>query len=103
MGFRDSYDMRELVNVTQDFVFDAIDAIVPARPEICKCQDCMLDVAAIALNTMAPWYCVGKFSSLPRGVRRLRHYVPDKEKDMAEQAKAAVEAAIEMVRKHPHH
>jgi competence protein ComFB len=103
MGFRDSYDLRPLVNLSQDFVFDAIDAVLPARTDICTCQACMLDVAAIALNDVPPWYCVGKFSSLPKGVPWQRHYVSEREKDMAERAKAAVEAAIETVKKHPHH
>ncbi len=103
MKFRDSYDTRDLHNMTEDFVFNAIDAVMQGHPEMCKCQDCALDVAAIALNNLAQQYCVGKFSSMPAGVCRLRHYVPGKEKEVAARARTAVEAAIDIVRKQPNH
>ena len=103
MAFQDSYDTRDLANASENFVFDAINTLMPKHPDICKCQDWMLDVAAIALNNLPPQYRAGRFSSLPRGVRSLRHQVPEKEKDMIERAKDAVEAAIEVVKKHPHH
>jgi len=103
MAFRDSYDTRHLVNVMEDFVFDAIDAVMPNHPEMCKCQDCMLDVAAIALNSLPPRYCLGKFAAPARGVHRLRHYVPEKEKDMVERARSAVATAMATVKEHPNH
>ena len=103
MALRDSYDTRNLINVSEKFVFDAIDAVIPEHPEMCKCQDCVLDVAAIALNNVPPRYRAGKFISLPKNVPGLRHYVPEEERDMVEQARAAVEAAVEKVKEHPNH
>ena len=103
MKFRDLYDTRDLRNMTEDTVFDAITAAMRERPDMCKCQDCALDVAAIALNNLPPHYCVGQFSSMPAGVVGLRHYVPEREKEVAERVKAAVEAAIEKVKNHPNH
>jgi len=89
--------------MTEDLVFDAIDAAMRRHPEMCKCQDCALDVAAIVLNNLPPQYCVGKFSSMPSGVPALRHYVPEKEKEVAERARAVVEEAIQIVKQHPNH
>ena len=103
MAFRDCYDVRNLINVSERLVFDAIDAVMPGHPEMCKCEDCMLDVAAIALNSLPPRYRAGKFISLPKNVPGLRNYVPEEEREMVEQARAAVEAAIERVKKHPNH
>jgi len=103
MSFRDSYNIGNLINVSEKLVFDAIDAVMPGHPEMCKCQDCVLDVAAIALNSLPPRYRASKFVALPRNVPGLRYYVPEEEKDMVEQARAAVEAAIERVKEHPNH
>jgi competence protein ComFB len=103
MRFRDSYDTRDLHNMTEDAVFDAIPAAMSDHPEMCKCQDCVLDVAAIALNNLPPHYCVGKFSSMPTGVVGLRHYVPEREKEITDRARTAVEEAINKVKDHPSH
>lgn len=103
MAFRDSYDTRNLINVSETLVFDAIDAVIPGHPEMCKCQDCVLDVAAIALNSVPPRYRASKFISLPKNVPGLRHYVAEEERDMVEQARTAVEAAVEKVKEHPNH
>ena len=103
MSFRDSYNIGNLINVSEKLVFDAIDAVIPGHTEMCKCQDCMLDVAAIALNSLPPRYHAGKFVALPKNVAGLRHYIPEQEREMVEQARAAVEAAIERVKAHPNH
>ena len=103
MSFRDSYNIGNLINVSEKLVFDAIDAVMPGHAELCKCQDCVLDVAAIALNSLPPRYRCGKFVALPKNVAGLRHHVPDEEREMVEQARAAVEAAIERVKAHPNH
>ena len=72
MRFRDSYDTRDLHNMTEDRVFDAIVTAMREHPDMCKCQDCALDVAAIALNNLPQRYCVGQFTSMPGGVVGLR-------------------------------
>ena len=69
MAFRDSYETRNLINVSETLIFDAIDAVIPGHPEMCKCQDCVLDVAAIALNNVPPRYRASKFICKFRHIR----------------------------------
>lgn len=59
MALSDRYDLSDLRNQMELFVFDdlehQLDAI--ADEDICKCNDCILDMACFALNKLAPSYC----------------------------------------------
>lgn len=46
----------ELVNLMEDEVIFAIDKILEDRDDICTCDKCKLDIAAITLNNLKPRY-----------------------------------------------
>jgi competence protein ComFB len=47
-----------LRNVTQDIVFQKLDEMRKQNKDICPCEKCRLDIAAIALNNLPPRYVV---------------------------------------------
>ena len=63
--------------------------------ELCSCHDCLVDIAAIALNMLPPHYVADKYYKFPDP--------PTKEKKRREQVQTAVRFAIKKVIKRPHH
>jgi len=66
MALSDKYDLSELTNQMEAFVFEELeqqlDAI--ADEDICKCNDCILDMACYALNNVFPRYRSSLMGSL---------------------------------------
>ncbi len=50
--------MAELTNFMEKLVFNKLEEIVRTRNDICTCEQCRLDIAAIALNDLTPRYIV---------------------------------------------
>jgi competence protein ComFB len=50
--------MYRLVNVMEILVNDTIEDILKTNDNLCKCQRCKLDIAAIALNKLPASYVV---------------------------------------------
>ncbi len=50
--------MTELSNYMEKLVFNKYDEVKRSRPELCDCEQCKLDICAIALNNLAPRYIV---------------------------------------------
>ena len=50
--------MAELKNQMEELVLEAIDEYLRDRSEICDCEKCRLDMAALALNELPPRYAV---------------------------------------------
>jgi competence protein ComFB len=42
----------------EKLVFNKLNEVLATRNDICKCDQCRLDIAAIALNSLAPRYIV---------------------------------------------
>ncbi len=66
MAFKDDYDFEYLVNEAENLVIDELEHQLSfdAAAGICKCQDCVLDMAAFALNTVKPYYRVSLLGSV---------------------------------------
>ncbi|MFP4363818.1 MAG: late competence development ComFB family protein [Spirochaetia bacterium] len=66
MSLRDRYDFEYLVNETERIVLDELERQLAKSDydQICKCQDCILDMAALALNSVSPRYRVSLLGSL---------------------------------------
>lgn len=66
MALDDKYDLTDLTNQMESFVFEELehqlDAI--ADEDICKCNDCVLDMACYALNSITPRYRSSLIGSL---------------------------------------
>ncbi len=66
MGIRDDYDFSILVNEAERMVTDELERQLAekADPKICVCQDCILDMAAFALNALKPIYRVSLLGTM---------------------------------------
>jgi competence protein ComFB len=90
----DYHDIDELKNGNEEKVWMAIEHHLGENSSLCRCRDCILDAAAIALNSLQPRYHVYSF-----------HEKAGEEEDAAllKEAGKAVEEAFKKVTKRPHH
>jgi competence protein ComFB len=58
MVFKDQYNFENLVNEAEELVVAEIGRQLPEYPDLCTCSECILDVAAYALNRVRPRYRV---------------------------------------------
>jgi len=61
MALIDYHDMDELKNRNEEKVWAALETFLVENPAVCRCRDCILDTAAIALNRLPPRYQVYSF------------------------------------------
>ena len=101
MKFKDLYNTNDLTNMTEELVFETIDRLIDEFPEACRDRDCMLDIAAVALNLLPARYRTTPFQTAPAGVFGLVEDIPLE--DLTAMAEQAVRKAIEQVMKHPKH
>ncbi len=64
MGITDTYDFDGLVNETERMVLAELEIQLGKTSGICTCQDCVLDMAAYALNNVKPAYRVSLMGSV---------------------------------------
>lgn len=97
MSLKDAYDFDFLVNEAERLVLDELEEQLKkdAEHKICKCQDCILDMAAYALNNVRPAYRASLLGKLYSDAVTGTKY--------EEEVTAAVEAAVEKVSKNPMH
>ena len=97
MAFINDYDFEHLKNEAENLVINDLDRQLESFPEpICKCNDCVLDMAAIALNMVKPLYRVSLLGTLYTSTAM-------DEKAYGTSVREAVFRAIEKVRKNPSH
>ena len=69
MGLKDHYDFDSLVNEAERSVLGELETQMAVAVDICRCQDCVLDMAAYALNNIKPAYRVSLMGTVyARGV-----------------------------------
>ena len=95
MKIEDSYNFEYLRNEAEDIVKEVLEKELDADNEICKCQDCVLDIVAFALNNIKPVYKTSLSGSLYAKNVRNTEYI--------DAAKDAVKYAIDIVKKNPSH
>jgi competence protein ComFB len=97
MAFLANYDFELLKNEAENLVLGELERQLEAcSGEICKCNDCVVDMAAIALNMVKPLY---RFSILG-GLYTAQAMTDDA---YGASVREAVGAAIEKVRRNPSH
>ena len=66
MGLKDEYNFEYLVNEAERLVLDQLESQLYSeeRSGVCLCQDCILDMAAYALNNIKPLYRVSLLGNL---------------------------------------
>jgi competence protein ComFB len=97
MAAFEHYDFENLKNEAETHVFDELEFQLDNNPlNICRCNDCIGDMAAVALNNVAPKYRWSLLGGL---------YTASAMDDEAYRARVqdAVRNAIEIVHKNPSH
>ncbi|MDR0323965.1 MAG: late competence development ComFB family protein [Treponema sp.] len=97
MALIDSYDFDLLKNEAEVLVFREMEQqLKSSSDDMCLCNECVVDIAAIALNTIKPLY---RFSLLGK----LYASSAINEKEYADSVKKAVASAIKKVKRNPAH
>jgi competence protein ComFB len=92
-----NYDFENLKNEAEVFVIKELERqLETLTASVCRCNDCVLDMAAIALNTVKPLYRVSLLGTLYAAQAM-------DEKNYASSVRDAVFKAVEKVRKNPSH
>lgn len=95
MGIREDYDFGVLENTAEHMILDELEKQLVLHQGICVCQECVLDMAAHALNNVKPYYRVSLLGKLYADSARLSAY--------GEEVKKAVSDAIAKISANPAH
>ena len=95
MAIRERYDFDSLTNEAEELVVSEIEKQIPAHPELCTCSECILDVAAYALNRVRPRYRVSLLDSV--------FVEPEERSDYLKEVRRAVSDGILKVSTNPPH
>ncbi|MDR0722373.1 MAG: late competence development ComFB family protein [Treponema sp.] len=97
MGLIDHYNFELLENEAEKLVFDELERQLALFDEdLCRCNDCVVDMATMALNMVKPLY---RFSLL--GTLYAAQAMADEA--YAASVREAVSKAIEKIRLNPSH
>ena len=86
----------ELRNLMEDAVEDAINQLLSGKENVCHCDRCKLDIAAIALNNLKPKYVVTERGHLYGKVDTMNYQF---DVDLIKE----ITKAMQIVKEHPHH
>ena len=64
MPITDAYDFDSLVNDAERMVLQELEEQLKTAVDVCTCQECVLDMAAFALNNVQPAYRVSLMGSV---------------------------------------
>ena len=95
MGIREEYDFENLENAAETLVLDELEKQLKDTPPSCACQDCVLDMAALALNKIKPYYRVSLLGKLYADSAHMTSY--------GKEVEAAVRDAVEKISTNPAH
>jgi competence protein ComFB len=97
MALTDTYNFELLKNEAEQLVLNELEKQLETQStELCRCNECIVDMAALALNTVKPLY---RFSLL--GTQYAAQAM--NEQSYAESVRGAVAQAIARVRTNPAH
>lgn len=92
MGKINQYDIEQLKNVNEKRVWDILADYLDQDDSVCKCSICILDIAAIVLNSIPPHY-----QTFEDSLEEAKKKVSD------ELILEKIKLAVERVKKYPHH
>ena len=97
MGIKDQYEFEYLVNESERLVLAQLEQQLSdiADPGTCQCQECVLDMAALALNNVKPLYRVSLLGKLYAQALEGSEY--------EDEVSRAVAGAIEKISANPSH
>jgi len=94
MAFQDKYDFSLLVNDKERYVVAELEAQLKVRTEVCRCQECILDMVALALNHTKPLYRVTLLGAI---------YATADDESVHQEITEAVGAAVDRIFANPSH
>lgn len=94
MALSDRYDLSELTNQMEDLVSTELENQLDkiADEDICKCNDCILDMSCYALNKLSPRYRSSLIGSL---------YARVEDAEVSKQVRSEVLEAIQKISQNP--
>ncbi len=97
MAFKDDYEFDLLINEAESLVISELEKQLSEEENsgICKCQECVLDMATLALNNIKPKYR----SSFTGLVYSQQYHVGNQREEIVD----AVKKAVKKVSKNPSH
>lgn len=97
MDLEKLYDLSVLVNDTERMVLEELGRRLESEEGkgICDCQDCVVDMAALALNSLEPRYHASLLGTM--------YAHAEESGDYANRVRSAVSKAMDKVRKNPSH
>ena len=97
MAFKDNYDFYMLKNEAENLVIQEMELQLSSQSKnMCLCNECVVDIAAMALNSVKPLYRFSLLGTLYASSAMT-------EQSYADSVKKAVEDAIKKVMKNPAH
>ena len=97
MSLKERYNLEYLENESERLVLEQLESQLDGLDdaEVCQCQDCVLDMAALALNNVKPLYRVSLLGALyTRAVDST---------DFIEEVKRVVAESIRKIAANPSH
>lgn len=93
-------DLGNLENLQVDLVRKAVEEALagvggPLPEGLCTCRPCVIDIVAVALNSLPPRYVADRYYRFPESTVG--------EERASEMARRAVRMAIRRVSRRPHH
>jgi len=96
MPITEKYDFDSLVNDSQRMVIQELETqLAAAGADVCTCQDCVLDMAALALNNVKPTYQVSLMGRV--------YAQSGSNAQLAQSVERAVRTAIARIKSNPSH
>lgn len=86
----------QLKNYMEELVWEQLERILEAREDICKCEKCRYDIAALSLNMLPPRYVATDMGETYTRINSL-------EQQFYADIATALSHAIIVVRSRPHH
>ena len=97
MAFKDEYDFEFLKNEAENLVLEELGRQLDAyTQDVCRCNECIVDMAAMALNNIRPLYRVSLLGTLYAATAK-------EHKEYTDQISEAVKTAIKKVHNNPGH
>jgi competence protein ComFB len=97
MDLEKNYDLSILVNDTERMVLEELGRRIDTAESdsFCICQDCVVDIAALALNMLRPHYHASLLGNM--------YAQAVEESDFADEVRKAVDSSITKVKANPAH
>jgi len=97
MGFAEEYDFEFLKNEAEVLVVKELEKQLAEQPDtVCRCNDCVVDMAACALNNIKPLYRFSLLGSLYASQAM-------NEEAYAQSVQNAVSQSIQKIKRNPSH